>query len=350
MHTSVEAYGEPSLAVGGFRLWVHGRQFPARNDEWDGNWLLVTALCEAEGARVCANGPILMTGDIEEFGKSCNAVLEGAASSALLDPLEPELRVELKATDRLGHIRTVVEITPDHLRQSHRLEYEIDQSFLPEIVRKCSSIVREYPIRGERGEGWHLTSGRSRPACGRLLNAGVLRTCVGGQMTASEFLEAYQGQTLEELIALESRYRVDSLVLACEAALLQKEAKAGRSTLSPQERVIVAIEALEREVNNGGYSQFFFNSSNQYAGEIVEALETIGCPKVAATTRRAMSALALEGQTSPSVIEAKLVAGGDGLDETLSQCDDEFYANADEDIERRLFEFIKANRSNISLR
>ena len=168
-------------------------------------------------------------------------------------------------------------------------------------------------------------------------------------MAGSEFLEAYQDQTLDELIALEDRYRVDSLVLACEAALLQKEARAG-CALRPQERVIVAIEALEREVNNGGYSQFFVNSSNQYAGEIVEALETIDCPRVAATTRRAMAALALEGDVSPSAIEAKLVDDDDELEETLSQCDQEFYANADEDIARRLFSYIKANRTEISLR
>ena len=164
-----------------------------------------------------------------------------------------------------------------------------------------------------------------------------------------EFLESYTGQTLEELIELEGRYRVDSLVLACEAALLQKEVRAGSEALTQEERVVVAIEALEREVNNGGYSQFFFNASNEYVTKIVHALKAIGCLKVAATTQRAIDALELAGDLSPAAIEAALDGRGAKLAELLDRCDDEYFAS-DENIEGRLFEFIKANKSKISLR
>ena len=67
--------------------------------------------------------------------------------------------------------------------------------------------------------------------------------------TDQPFLDAYGGQTTDELIALESEYRIDSLVLAFEAAL---DAKAEHSK---QERVVLAVEAVEREVNNGGFTQ-----------------------------------------------------------------------------------------------
>jgi len=56
---------------------------------------------------------------------------------------------------------------------------------------------------------------------------------------------------------MEDGYRVDSLVLAMESALDAKD----RRTLSPEERVVLAVEALEREVNNGGYDQFFLRWS-----------------------------------------------------------------------------------------
>jgi len=32
--------------------------------------------------------------------------------------------------------------------EQHRFDFEIDQSYLPEIVRQCSAIVQEYRVRG----------------------------------------------------------------------------------------------------------------------------------------------------------------------------------------------------------
>ena len=58
------------------------------------------------------------------------------------------LLVVLEATDRRGHISAGVEITPDHLTQTHHLTFEIDQSYLPDIIKECAAIVRTYPIRG----------------------------------------------------------------------------------------------------------------------------------------------------------------------------------------------------------
>jgi len=142
--------GEADLNVAGFQLWVHGRQFPESEDYYDGNWLRVTAYCGASGANVWAQGAILMVTDIAGFGDKCAAMLSGDSKSAALDPLEPELKVSLEAADRLGHIRAQVEITPDHLAQAHRFEFEVDQSYLPGIIQQCSAIAQEYPIRGQQ--------------------------------------------------------------------------------------------------------------------------------------------------------------------------------------------------------
>ncbi len=141
--------GEPDLRVAGFQLWVHGRQFPESEDYDDGNWLRVTAHCGASGASVWAQGAILTVMDIDGFGDASSAIHRGDSKSAVLDPLEPELKVSLEAADRFGHVRALVEITPDHLVQSHRFEFEVDQSYLPEIIRQCSEIVQEYSMRGK---------------------------------------------------------------------------------------------------------------------------------------------------------------------------------------------------------
>jgi hypothetical protein len=106
-------------------------------------------------------------------------------------------------------------------------------------------------------------------------------------MPELQWLEEYTGQTVEELIALEGKYRTDSLVLAFEQAIDQKVAHGDSENLSEEEMIVLAIEAMEREVNNGGWGQFFINAG-QFALVIVDALRRIGCPKTATIARRAM--------------------------------------------------------------
>jgi hypothetical protein len=100
-------------------------------------------------------------------------------------------------------------------------------------------------------------------------------------------LRGYSGQSTDELIALDGIFRTDSIILAFEQALDQKAYRLGDSALSAEEVIILAIEALEREVNNGGYEQFFTNSSKEYASVIIDALNRIGCVQVADLTNRA---------------------------------------------------------------
>ena len=101
-------------------------------------------------------------------------------------------------------------------------------------------------------------------------------------MPSGKWFDAYDGETTEELLALENEYRIDSLVLAFEEAIQRKVAF---GPISKEERYVLAIEGLEREVNNGGYSQFFLNSSREFVDVIEVALLAIGCPKTAAITR-----------------------------------------------------------------
>ena len=49
--------------------------------------------------------------------------------------------------------------------------------------------------------------------------------------------------------------------------------------LSEEEKIIVFIEELEREINDGGFNQFFFNSAGDYYSEILSALKQIGSVK-----------------------------------------------------------------------
>lgn len=161
---------------------------------------------------------------------------------------------------------------------------------------------------------------------------------------ANDFLDAYSGQSTGELLALEGRYRIDSLVLAFEQALQQKGGE-----LSQEERCILAVEALEREVNNGGYSQFFINSSNEHVGSVVDALLAIDCPKTAAITRDAIAGLRLSGAVAPASAEAAALSGDKVIEQALAACDDRYFSN-DEPIADRLFAWIKQNSGRIRTR
>jgi hypothetical protein len=138
----------PALQVGGLRLWIHGRESPDDHDKWDGNWLVVTVRCEAPGAAVHVNRePILLVPELAQWRSACEALAAGGPAAAL-EPIEPNLKVRIERSDRLGHFRARVMVTPDTWAQEHRFDFEIDTSELDELVRRLREIVLEYPVRG----------------------------------------------------------------------------------------------------------------------------------------------------------------------------------------------------------
>ncbi len=163
-------------------------------------------------------------------------------------------------------------------------------------------------------------------------------------MTEKPFLSEYAGESIEPLIGMESEYRIDSLIVALEMALDQKAARLGDAALSNAENAVVAIEALEREVNNGGYDQFFFNSSNEYVGRIVSDLEMIGCVETARLTARAIAALGL-GEINAATVGERVTNGDDALSDALEECDNAYFALT-EDIAGKLFAYVKANQGD----
>ncbi len=166
-------------------------------------------------------------------------------------------------------------------------------------------------------------------------------------MSDKRWLDGYTGQTAEQLIALADAYRTDSIVLAFEAAIREKADRVGAQHLTTAERTVLAVEALEREVNSDGYIGLFTNVPGEVP--VLEAsLEAIGCSAVASITRRAIEALGIDGPLTPeAVVSAVEVDNGD-RDDLLSECDQAYYGSAG-DLARPLLGFIKANVQEISL-
>lgn len=157
----------------------------------------------------------------------------------------------------------------------------------------------------------------------------------------------YARESASQLFDLAGLRRADSLVVAFETALDQKAASFGSAALSEPERDVLAIEALEREVNNGGYAQFFRNSSNAYAAEVVGALQRIGCPKVASITARALKALPPNTPLTPDALSAALAEDDSDREEALDECDQAYYT-AGENIAQRLLDYLLENREVVS--
>jgi uncharacterized protein DUF4375 len=158
-----------------------------------------------------------------------------------------------------------------------------------------------------------------------------------------KWLDGYDSQTTEELLALQGQYRIDSLVLAFEQGI---QGKTG--PIAKEERYILAVEALEREVNNGGYDQFFGNTGAEFLDVIEEALRAIGCPETAAMTRDAIAAVGLTAPIGDADLQRRLEAGDEALSAALSACDDRYYAMG-EDIADQLFRWIERNSSLVRL-
>lgn len=159
-------------------------------------------------------------------------------------------------------------------------------------------------------------------------------------MAKKQWLEDVGNMTVGQLIELEDTYRIDSIIVAIEMALMD------RATITATERIVLAIEAMEREVNNGGFQQFFFNSSNKYAGELTSVLRQIGVLGVAEIAERALGAIGAQPNWTSEQFEEASACMEESIMDELNACDEAYYTS-DESIEEKLFEFIKLNQKDI---
>ena len=87
---------------------------------------------------------------------------------------------------------------------------------------------------------------------------------------------------------------------------------------------------LEGEVNNGGFNQFYFNSSRQYSKMAEIGFRTIGTEKYAGLTSRANKIYAENKENLAEFDDGTLESFSESYkDNPLNKLDDEFYKLAD---------------------
>jgi hypothetical protein len=112
---------------------------------------------------------------------------------------------------------------------------------------------------------------------------------------------------------------------------------------SRPQKVFSAIWALESEVNNGGFSQYFFNSSNDSAEFVVEALNAIDAPQTADICRRAIQAAFPAGlPQTPEAVRTQAADFSDEILVKLESLDQEFFSYP-HNLTDLLFAFVSAH-------
>ena len=136
---------------GGDRVLImpQHRSVPNAADYWDGNWV------ESE-VRIAAGGfhgafsASLRSEDFIGFRDDVRRLLESLVGVARFDTMEGQLQLALTG-DGKGHV--LVEGTAlDQAGTGNTLKFtfEIDQTFLPEVLRSLDDVISRLPVVGSR--------------------------------------------------------------------------------------------------------------------------------------------------------------------------------------------------------
>jgi hypothetical protein len=76
--------------------------------------------------------------------------------------------------------------------------------------------------------------------------------------------------------------------IAMSNLVYAREATVGFCALTEPEKVVFCLDKLEQEVNNGGFVQYFRNSSGDNSAETPSALRALGASEVASIVEKAL--------------------------------------------------------------
>jgi hypothetical protein len=114
--------------------------------------------------------------------------------------------------------------------------------------------------------------------------------------------------------------------------------------LTKPEKTFLYVEILEAEINNGGFDQFFYNSSGDYAYEALQSLNEVGAKKTANLISEAYKMF--PKNPIPKQVESRqilLEKVSKETSEKWNELEDMFYKQ-DENIQKLLLEYVRKNK------
>ncbi|MGN6438005.1 MAG: DMP19 family protein [Agriterribacter sp.] len=120
------------------------------------------------------------------------------------------------------------------------------------------------------------------------------------------------------------------------------------SELDKAQQAIYIIWCLEAEINNGGFNQFYYNSSGQYAELTPDALILVGALKFADLTARANQVYKKEREKIVTHQDGTLEGFSKSYDDNpLNKFDNEFYDLYEEETLQKIqIDFIRNHKQD----
>lgn len=126
-------------------------------------------------------------------------------------------------------------------------------------------------------------------------------------------------------------------------AVWAREARHGIDGLTDPEKIFLRVWNLEAEVNNGGFAQYFENSTGNYAVGTPDALRSAGAPEMAALVEQAMQPFGPSGPPADRAARDRAIqALPPSARELWDQLDTQFYKLASP--EQGLRDLVDKNR------
>jgi hypothetical protein len=157
------------------------------------------------------------------------------------------------------------------------------------------------------------------------------------------------GKTTDEILSHDGSNEVSKVLGALQYRIGQKADARGERSLTDTERKLLAANEVDAEVNNGGFDQYFSNSSGDSAEAALAGLKEMGAAGAAALLERAMAVF--PGGKPPADRSKRQ----DAMEQIASQskpvwdkCDSEFY-KLTESITDLSLAYAKKNKAEIVL-
>jgi len=151
----------------------------------------------------------------------------------------------------------------------------------------------------------------------------------GASLADLGWIEGYEGQTVDDILAFADSEEPYQLLSCLEQAIKEHWQKKP-VVRTGVENIIMAVMALLREVNNGGFDQFFRNSSKKWAFFVGDALVHIGRKDAAKIAGRAVRALGVPDTAMAvgpgvgekfDILDQRMNTPSTKRDEILQDCD-----------------------------
>ena len=128
---------------------VLSRQYPGATEYNDANWLCSEVKVVAGGFKANVSG-YLVADEFPPFRDGLEKLNKTLAGKVEYYTLEDWLSIKIEG-DGKGHISLEAELL-DKPGSDNRLtfSFELDQTFLPEIIRGLGQVISQYPVCGSR--------------------------------------------------------------------------------------------------------------------------------------------------------------------------------------------------------